>query len=141
MRRIAFPTNFILRSTFWLFCRYDVGSFYLRRKRSIFQKMWNQLLGEQYVMIIFIFPFILIKCPAPNSAKRFFIDNYVFLESVFDFFHILCIVIFTSILFSFCFAIFKFFHWRGHLIVWLGRWFHTSSIHFGLSSAANFTPD
>ena len=55
-------------------------------------------------------------------------------------FHILCVFIFI-ILLSFSFAIFIFFHWRGHLIVWLGGWFHTFSIHFGLSSAANFTPD
>ena len=100
---------------------------------------WLSLWQEN---IIFIFPFILIKCPATNSRKRYFIDNYVFLESVYDFFHILCIfTLFINILFSCSFAIFIFFHWRGHLIVWLGRWFHTFSIHFGLSSAANFTPD
>ena len=96
---------------------------------------WAQL----YVsLVIFIFPFILIKCPATNSRKRYYIDKYVFLESVYNFSHILCIVI---LLFSCSFAIFIIFHWRGHLFVWLGRWFHTFSIHFGLSSAANFTPD
>ena len=116
--------------------------------------MWNQLFGKQYVMIepleniIFTFPFIFIKCPALNSPKRYKIYNfiilYIYYKTIYMYFwsqfHILCVFIFI-ILLSFSFAIFIFFHWRGHLIVWLGGWFHTFSIHFGLSSAANFTPD